>query len=315
VIAAIQQKVDTGIDFVVAWVVKQAKALFGKGGEKEEPHDQKWDAGVAGVSKDVDAMPAEEKTEEGLGKRIPDWKKTYGFTELTVVHSADGLELDGAMSPGKKVKAISAAAGTPPEYGSLTNGYGTYAKVQQMGTKPTGGSSASQTLTSAGWQALIKRRNDNTGSSSYYVKGHLLNNHLGGPGDVWKNLTPLTQEGNNRSGDSMYYAFEKKVKDAVFTEKRPVTGFQVTAIYGAPGRASELAAIDKEMKKPGTPKVEADRLQAVRDVVAEEQNIPTKVQCEATLGVGGSATKSEKLSVPVDNDFRTVTWDKYKVRP
>ena len=37
-----------------------------------------------------------------------------------------------------------------------------------MGTKPSGSSAASQSLTSDGWKQLIKRRNDSTGGSSYY---------------------------------------------------------------------------------------------------------------------------------------------------
>jgi hypothetical protein len=311
VILAIQEKVDKGIDAVIQWVVDKAKSLFGKEGS----HDEKWDAGVAGINADIDKMSPEEKTEDGIGKRLEDWKKTYGFTELTV-KSVDGeIEIDGAMSPGKTVTKISAAAGTPPVYGSQTNGYGTSVDVAQMGTKPSGGSPASQSLTSDGWKKLIKRRNDNTGSSSYYVKGHLLNNHLGGPGTTWDNLTPLTQEGNNRSGDSMYYAFEKKVKAAALDDKRPVTDFKVVAIYGAPNRQGDLAQIDAKLKQPALAAKERSRLEAIRDVVFEEQHIPTRVDCKAKLGKGKGASAAEDLDVPVDNDFQTVSWDKYKVTP
>ena len=217
---------------------------------------------MAGVNADIDKMTPEEKTEEGIGKRLAGWKTTYGFKELTVSTVDGEIDIEGSMSPGKTVKKISAAAGTPPVYGSLTNGYGTSVEVAQMGTKPSGGSAASQSLTSDGWKHLIKRRNDSTGSSSFYVKGHLLNNHLGGPGDTWDNLTPLTQEGNNRSGDSMYYAFEKKVKAAVFDDKRPVTEFKVVATYGAPSRQAEIAQIDSKLKQPA---LAASERQTIRD--------------------------------------------------
>ena len=311
VITAIQEKVDKAIDSVIKWVVDKAKSLFGK---KDEKTDPKWAAGVAGVSADIDKMTPAEKTEEGIGKRLAGWKSTYGFKELTVSTVDGEIDIEGSMSPGQTVKKISAAAGTPPVYGSLTNGYGTSVDVAQMGLKPSGGSPASQSLTSDGWKALIKRRNDSGGSSSYYVKGHLLNNHLGGPGNTWDNLTPLTQVGNNRSGDSMYYAFEKKVKAAVLDDKRPVTDFKVVATYGAPSRQSELGEIDAELKKPSLSKAERRTVEAIRDVIAEEQHIPTRVDCKAKLGKGKGASADEVLNVPVENDFLTAKpWRKYRV--
>jgi hypothetical protein len=310
VISKLQEKVDKGIDAVIDWVVKKAKSLFGS---KDEKSDPKWDAGVAGVTADIDKMTPEEKTEEGFGKRLAGWKTTYGFTELTVSTVDGEIDIEGAMSPGKTVTKVSAAKGTPPVYGSLTNGYGTSVKVAQMGTKPSGGSTASQSLTSDGWKQLIKRRNDDTGSSSYYVKGHLLNNHLGGPGDTWDNLTPLTQIGNNRSGDSMYYAFEKKVKAAVLDDKRSVTNFEVVATYDAPNRSTEISEINTHLKQPSLSVAEKKRLQAIRSVIEEEQHIPTRVDCKAKLGKGKGASADEPLNVPVDNKFQTVPWGKYKV--
>ncbi len=218
------------------------------------------------------------------------------------------------MSASEKVTSVVPPAPTAPKYGALTNGYGTSVEVERMAAKPTGGSKASQSLTSDGWKKLIARRNDRTGSSSYYVKGHLLNNHLGGPGDTWDNLTPLTQEGNNRSGDSMYYAFEKKVKAALFDDKREVTAFKVVAQYGAPSRQAEIAEIDTELKAPTISKAETTRLQVIKNTITEEQNIAINVQCTATLGKGKKHTSSELLNVPVVNSFRTVSWRNYKAR-
>jgi hypothetical protein len=314
VITAIQAKVDKGIDAVIKWVVVKAKSLFGGNAEEDKAHDAKWTAGVAGVTADVGALPEAEKTEEGLEKQLAGWKKTYGFSDLKILRVDEGIEIDGAMSNGRKVTTVGPQAPTAPKYGALMNGYGTSAEVERMAPKPTGGSPASQSLTSAGWKKLIARRNDQTGSSSYYVKGHLLNNHLGGPGDTWDNLTPLTQEGNNRSADSMYYAFEKKVKAALFDDKREVTAFKVVAQYGAPSRQAEIAQIDAELKLPSISKAEAARLQLIKDVITEEQNIPINAQCTATLGKGKKHTASETLNVPVANSFQTVSWRNYKVR-
>ena len=103
VITAIQEKVDKAIDAVIAWVVDKAKSLFGG---KDAKSDPKWDAAVAGVGADVDAMAEPERTEDGFKKRLPTWKTTYGFKELLVKHEAGELVIEGSMSPGKKVKAV-----------------------------------------------------------------------------------------------------------------------------------------------------------------------------------------------------------------
>src|SRR5207302_9362786 len=60
VIVLIQEKVDKAIDKVIAWIVEKAKSLFSKNADK--PHDERWTAGLAGVTSDVDAL---EKDGEG----------------------------------------------------------------------------------------------------------------------------------------------------------------------------------------------------------------------------------------------------------
>ena len=310
---AIRNKVNAVLDKVASWVVGLAKKAgkLGKDGAAEPARDKKWTTAVAGVDADIEKMTPEEKTQEGIAKRLAGWKKAWQFTELTVSTVDGQVDIEGAMSPGETVAKFSPAAGTPPVYGSLTNTYGTSVAVAQLGLKPTGGSPASQSLTSDGWERLIKRRNDRTGGSSYFVKGHLLNNHLGGPGTIWDNLTPLTQEGNNRDADSMYHAFEKKVKAAVLDEKRTVTDFKVVAIFGAPSRKAEIAEIDAKLNT-SLSKAKRTEYELIRDVIVEEQRIATRVDCKAKLGKSKSAA-AETLSLSVDNSFQTVTWQKYRV--
>jgi hypothetical protein len=107
VITAIQEKVDKAIDSVITWLVDKAKALFGKGDPKGDP---KWDAAVAGIGAEVDAMPEEEKNEAAFTKRLATWKAQYGFTALLVTRDAGELVIEGTMSPGKKVKTVKDAA-------------------------------------------------------------------------------------------------------------------------------------------------------------------------------------------------------------
>src|SRR6185437_11573971 len=108
VIHKVRDVVDKAIGAAVTWIVGKAKALFGKlfgGGKdkKDEGENPKWTAGVAGVTAEVEKMEKEGASLEQIQGRIPDWQKQYGFTQLNLTSKGDEFEIDGAMSPGKKV--------------------------------------------------------------------------------------------------------------------------------------------------------------------------------------------------------------------
>lgn len=73
------------------------------------------------------------------------------------------------------------------------NGYATKMEVKNLhkSTRPPIGSVPG--VTNDGYELLKKKRN---GSSTYYILGHLLNHNLGGSGNDFRNLTPLTRKGN-----------------------------------------------------------------------------------------------------------------------
>ncbi len=88
----------------------------------------------------------------------------------------------------------SVAQTTMPSYDGLIGNYwGRGMRVQIIKDPPPGGSRTSSSHTHTSWDALRKRKD---GGRTYYVKGHLLNNFLGGPGRNWNNLTPMTQSVN-----------------------------------------------------------------------------------------------------------------------
>ncbi|MGZ4734605.1 MAG: eCIS core domain-containing protein [Acidimicrobiia bacterium] len=100
VITAIQEKVDKGIDAVIAWIVNKAKSLFGRSDD-----DPKWAAAVAGVHGEVTTMRSEGKgTAQDLAGAVPGWKAKYGFSTLRVDSSGTKWSIKGAMSPEKEVE-------------------------------------------------------------------------------------------------------------------------------------------------------------------------------------------------------------------
>jgi len=103
--------VDKAIDFVINWIVKTAKSLFkalfgGKDKKPATPEEQKWNDAVAGVKADLATMEEKGVTDKELSAAIPGWITKYGFKSLTVVSKADEWEIDGSMSPGKKVGTL-----------------------------------------------------------------------------------------------------------------------------------------------------------------------------------------------------------------
>ena len=64
------------------------------------------------------------------------------------------------------------------------------------------------------WASLTKKRDGHR----LYIKGHLLNQNLGGPGDKVENITPLTYSANSNHLN----AVEKQVKGVVLEDKKTV---------------------------------------------------------------------------------------------
>ncbi|MDA9504183.1 hypothetical protein XI09_05275 [Bradyrhizobium sp. CCBAU 11386] len=99
-------KIQASVDAALDWLVKQAiaigRGLFGGDKDAENP---KWTAAVTGVNKELDAMKDSEGdvAAEQVEPKLPIWKSTYGFTELTMDVRDGEFEIDGEMSPKKKV--------------------------------------------------------------------------------------------------------------------------------------------------------------------------------------------------------------------
>ncbi len=150
---------------------------------------------------------------------------------------------------------------TSPEYGSLRDGFGTSVVVRRLTRRIPPGDQPG--VEGGLWDVLAQRRR---GRGSYYIRGHLLNHHLGGPGHTWANLTPLTRSANT----SMSSSFEESVKTAVVTNSKTVR-FEVTAVSGSsPDRSAEIQAL----RNPEQPNDE-DRILA--DVLEAERAVPERV--------------------------------------
>ena len=186
--------------------------------------------------------------------------------------AAEGIDaLMGQLAQLTTQFMIKAGAGksTPPIYsGTGPGGFGVSVGVEKLtedhgaGSGPSAGSGV--------WEALAFRKD---GGSTYYVRGHLLNDNLGGTGAEWQNLAPLTQATNNRSAVSMLRTFESTVKDAVHKDKKTVN-LTVTMSFGQPSRQADA----DQVRKSWTPEAEADQ---IAKIIAAEAHVPSLVNCVA----------------------------------
>ncbi len=163
------------------------------------------------------------------------------------------------------------------------------------GTSPTG----SNTNT---YESLNKRR---SGGGSYYVKGHLLSEKLGGPG-IWENLTPLSRSGNSNHESQIEGPIKSRTREA--SGEGQVFHYRVFAVYDRgvnAGLLSELAGsndIDKEVK---------------REVVQAEQFVPTRLTTTATEldpMTGEAKAGGETLSASISNTIDQSSAEAYQVR-
>lgn len=203
---------------------------------------------------------------------------------------------------------------SPPVYGGLRHGFGSTASVPTMTPRFAPGSEPGGNTTGGLWDDLALR--GPSASNPYYVRGHLVNHHLGGSGETWANLTPLTQRANNRGGASMLRTFETPVKQAVIEQRRTVRNLQVTAEPGQPARGADLADIDREIVQgtatPPRPTVRpVDELQRIRRIVHAEQFIPASLSLRAEVVEPNGSARS--VSSPVANTIDT-DWRRYQLR-
>jgi len=164
---------------------------------------------------------------------------------------------------------------TAPVFGGLTNTFGTSVVWKGMnglnpriknGANPHGSTKSNERWAKLNLLAPVTSKTDN-----YYIRGHLLNNNLGGPGDDWENLTPLTSDANNRDPKSHLRAFEEHVKNAVLEDGKTVD-FVVKAIYGRGVRTVDEAQLDN---------VDVSERKIVKEIITEEQFVPTALECSA----------------------------------
>lgn len=230
------------------------------------------------------------------------WDYKYSASPEVIVDTAETQKSEGGGQ-----------ANTPPEYGGLRNGYGTSVYVAYMKSPHPMGSPPSVGNTTD-YDAINIRRK---GSGSYYVKGHLLNENLGGPGSTWSNLTPLTQKAN---GDHKR-DFENAVKQAVNGKLSGLPGepsdlgwmvnFRVVANYT---RTVDESLVNRLLNTDDDVGLDdnADRAEVAK-ILRAEQNVPSSLDCSVDLYNKDGTAIAPAGTVPIENDISYGQLNQYQL--
>ncbi len=172
------------------------------------------------------------------------------------------------------------------------NTLGTSMDAKILSKKGDNGSSPTRSAHTI-FDELLKRKE---GGRSYYVRGHLLNEKLHGPGN-WRNLTPLSQKGNS---EHLSMA-EKLAKIAV--NSGSVISYNVTANYG---RKIKGITSNKQLEDAGIPQDQWENTKAVRNM---EKHVPLSLTAKADLikpeGKDWVKVKTLIDRVPIPNEVDT----------
>jgi len=170
---------------------------------------------------------------------------------------------------------------SPPVYGGLTAaGYGTSMFVPRLTANGPKGSRP--TVPHGAHYSKLNQRKTPSGKGSFYIMGHLLNENLHGPGNTWKNLTPLTRWANNNDVDSHLKGVEAPIKTEVCDNKR-IIEYKVQAVYGRSLRTDLIAELDKGSDPHKDVK---------KQVIKEEALVPSELKTEASI-VGYTRTEDK----------------------
>ncbi len=193
----------------------------------------------------------------------------------------------------EKLPEFEGLEGEKLEYGGLnTKGFGKMMHVKIL-TREGGGIGKGSDPKDEGphWETLNKRRDAR--GKRVYIRGHLLNNNLGGPG-VWKNMTPLSYSGNTKHEADV----ESYVKTAVMSGA--VMDYYVHPEYPSGGRSDKTDIINEIEKKNMN-----DAKEKIK-IIELEDYVPYSLKCIAhMLKKKGNEYETVKTkALPVKNPIK-----------
>jgi hypothetical protein len=175
-----------------------------------------------------------------------------------------------------EIQRNDAVEGAKTKFSTSTGkeGFGVHTLAFPLTLKGPPGSSPSDTGST--WDDLTKRRTE-SGKTSYYIRGHLLNDKLHGPGK-WKNMTPLTRQANKDHEASI----ESRLKsEAVKLEPAQALLYRIKIVEGPPDGYDGSAMKNKVDKIQGKKGWSTQIVENMKEIIEAEKFVPKKLLVDA----------------------------------
>ncbi len=282
-----------------------------KGSEKKEiakgktKHDKQLKKGLAALSALTNRYAQDGATKQEIKAGIKSVRRKFKvFKSIIAVDGGNKWKYKYTCSPEQTMEG--------PDIRSLPDSVITY-----TGTSPGGyfgktmianpltlkgeeGKQPSSSLSNDRPWCDLKLRKE--GGRTYYCRGHLLNHNVHGPGNTWKNLTPIRQVANRDHENTV----ESKVKDKV--SKGKTLFYQVTALYNRRVNGSLLRKI-KSSDEPESRKA------IKKKIVKAETYIPNELLCIAYTIDPTTKKKKDGLDIKktIENTIEETNPQEYQI--
>ncbi|MGW7706246.1 DNA/RNA non-specific endonuclease [Streptomyces sp. NPDC054771] len=228
-----------------------------------------------------------DQIEKARSSKITGAQKNARMTDLINKAATITAELIGNKGP--------IPASTPPVYGGLNEGgFATSMTVEVLTKEGLPGTAANpSTGSNSTWDTLSTRYELQSSQRRFYKAGHLLNSKLHGPGEIWANLAPQSESGNQ----SFERQVERKLKRLILKEGKGVQ-YSVTPVYN---RSADYDGIVKEWEESGDQKINEKKA-----ILRAEMTVPTAFawSYKVVFENGEAVTDGNTESDTSDNDIR-----------
>ncbi|HET7833884.1 MAG TPA: DUF4157 domain-containing protein [Gallionella sp.] len=237
-----------------------------------------------------------------IARQMDDLRNRASTTDGTL-SDADLARMEALWDPLSRELALCfpGTASSQPQYGPVASpsGWGSGMVIVRLASGLTG---SSPSVTNRTFEDLNLRRHgtaSSPGTASYYILGHLLNEQLGGPGNIWSNITPLSRSGNAQHDQQV----ESQLRAPVRAGRQ--FRYEVQVRYGR-GTSGLLATISATTADPV--------LQNKRKVLAAEQYVASSLLVRAVeLPVPGKPAPSINLTREISNAVDQSSLNAYAV--
>ena len=133
----------------------------------------------------------------------------------------------------------------------------------------------------------MKRREKDNPKNSFYIRGHLLNDNIGGIGE-WKNMTPLTRAANKQHEEEVESVLKKGVEKGKVYDYEVIPNYNRTAVNLTKSTGETKESFDTKKK-----------------IAAAEAKIPTElnIMYNELRGENGKVQDKKTHTTKIPNDI------------